>query len=799
MQNRIYIHKAAKTWEEGLPIGNGKMGATVLGKIAEEMITINEESIWYGPFRNRKNPDCRQHIDEIRQLLLNGELERAAFLAKMSMTSSPKYLNPYQPAGDLKIQFPNHLAKRCDERSCYLDMDEATAYVKYRHHFRTKSQVPGEEGVLEKVSFVREHFVSQKYNVVVIRLTADMPGRITISANMNRKPFEEYSEKIDDTTVCNYGQCGPGGVHYFTGVRMTAKGGTVKTMGDFVYVENADEVVLYVTSETDFEEKLAQMAADGVKTCGGQNYDSEQGTFDKAIAGCRQRALKRLDEAEAAGYERIRKEHLDWFVPMFNRVKLDINNCETDSRTIEEQLKELKDEENPRETNDYLTVLLFNYAKYLMISSSYDCRLPANLQGVWNGEYVPPWQSEFTININTEMNYWFVEKCNLPECHMPLFDLIDRLVENGKVTAKELYGCRGFCAHHNTSLWANTDPEGIMDASPFWPMGGAWLSLHMYEHYLFTGDTTFLQERALPVMREAIRFFEDYLYEMKDGTLVTGPSVSPENTYLSSIGEKGALCMGPTMDIQILRQLFGWYLEGCEKLQKAVGEEAEKNMPYSDSEDLALVKAMLDKLPPTKISSDGRVMEWLEEYEETEPGHRHISHMYGLHPGNEITEDKPELFAAAEKTIDARLAKGGGHTGWSRAWITCFFARLKNGEKVFENINGLLKKSIKNNLYDTHPPFQIDGNFGIAEAMMEALIQSHNTYVELLPALPKQWASGSLTGVRLRGAMSADLLWENNRVKEFYVTADQDMSVDVKYQDQMVHARLKAGEKTKVW
>lgn len=740
MKSRIYIKKGAKNWEEGLPVGNGRLGASVLGKISEEMITINEETIWYGPFRDRKNPDCRPNIDAIRKLLLEGHVEQAQFMARMAMTSTPKYMNPYQPAGDLKIQFRGHLAKRTSNRSCYLDLDEAVAYVKYD---------------MFDAHYERTHFVSQKYNVLVIRLTCDVPGKLSISANMNRKPFEENSEKIDDKTVCNYGQCGAGGVRYFTGVRMAARGADVHTMGDFVYTENADEVILYVASETDFGENSSY----------------------------RENCLERLDQAEKAGYETIREAHLEWYVPMFERVKLDINGCKEDFRTIEEQLNELKNEE--KEQNDYLTVLLFNYAKYLIISSSYDCQLPANLQGIWNGEYVPPWQSEFTININTEMNYWFVEKAGLSECHLPLFALLDRMVENGRKTAEELYGCRGFCAHHNTSLWANTDPEGIMSASPFWPMGGAWLSLHLYEHYLYTGDEVFLKERALPVMREAIRFFEDYLYEMEDKTLVTGPSVSPENSYMSSIGERGALCMGPTMDIQILRQLFSWYLQGSAVLG-------------GNGEDDALIQSMLDRLPPTKISSDGRVMEWLSEYEELEPGHRHISHMYGLHPGNEITQDKPELFQAAEKTINARLERGGGHTGWSRAWIACFFARLKNGEKVLENINGLLKKSIKSNLYDTHPPFQIDGNFGIAEAILESLVQSHNSYIELLPALPEEWGSGSLMGVRLRGAMSADLEWKEHKVVSCVITADNDGKVSVKYREQMFEKEVRAGQAVKI-
>ena len=755
MKSIISIKKAAKNWEEGLPIGNGRLGASVLGKISEEMITINEETIWYGPFRNRKNPDCLKNIPKIRQLLLDGEVEKAQFLAKMAMTSTPKYMNPYQPAGDLKIQFLNHLAKRTSNRSCYLDLDNAICWVKYDMY---------------GVHYEREHFVSQKYNVVVIRLTADKAKNLTISANMNRKPFEENSEKLDSKTVCNYGQCGEGGVNYFTAVRMVAKGSSVDTMGDFVYTENADEVILYVTSGTDF---------------GGNNNFKED-------------CIKRLDEAEKTGYDKIKEEHLFWYKPLYERVKLDINNVQTDERLIEVQLDELKNEE--KTSNDYLTVMLFNYAKYLMISSSYDCKLPANLQGIWNGEYVPPWQSEFTININTEMNYWFVEKCNLPECHMPLFDLIDRLVINGRQTAKELYGCRGFCAHHNTNLWANTDPEGIMDASPFWPMGGAWLSLHMFEHYLYTGDINFLKQRALPVMREALLFFEDYLYELEDGTLVTGPSVSPENTYISKIGQKGALCMGPAMDIQILRQLCNSYLMGCNFVDSS----------ERDLDDEQHIRKMCSLLPPTKISSDGRVMEWQEEYDEAEKGHRHISHMYGLHPGNEITDDNPELFAAAEKTIDTRLSAGGGHTGWSRAWSACFFARLKKGGKVYENINGLLKKSIKNNLYDTHPPFQIDGNFGIAEAMMECIVQSHASCIDILPALPDEWQSGSLSGVRLRSILSdnnmdkkspltADIKWADGKLTGFVAVADKDCVVDFRYNGERKTVSLKAGEQTEVF
>ena len=738
MKHIISLKKAAKKWDGGLPIGNGRLGATVLGKISEEWITVNEESLWYGPYRDRKNPDALEHIEEIRRLLLAGEVQKAQFLAKMALTSTPKYMNPYQPAGELKIVFLNHLAKRTGNRKVFLDLDEALAHVDYD---------------FEGVTYKREHLVSEDYQVLAVHLTASKPGMLTICANMNRKPFEENSEKVDDKTVCNYGENGAGGVKYFTGVRMCAKGAKVQTMGDFVYVEQADEVTIYVDCQTDFD----------------------------GNTGYRESVLKHLDQAEEAGYEKIKATHEKNWHQIYDKVEFALNEEIEDTRITEEQLEEIRNDQAA--TNDYLVVLLFQFARYLMISSSRNCKLPANLQGIWNGEYVPPWQSEFTININTEMNYWFVEKTQLGECHEPLFAHLERMIERGRETAKKLYGCRGFCAHHNTNLWANTDPEGIMDASPFWPMGGAWLSLHLYEHYLYTEDLEFLKNRALPIMREAITFFEDYLFELEDGSLVTGPSVSPENSYLSKIGVKGALCVGPAMDIQILRQLFTAYLEGA----ALVGLKEDK-----------IVRTLLDKLPPTKISSDGRVMEWQEEYEETEPGHRHISHMYGLHPGNEIVEDKAELFAAAKKTIEKRLEGGGGHTGWSRAWIICFFARLKDSEKFLENVNGLLKKSIMNNMYDTHPPFQIDGNFGAAEGICEAIVQSHNPYIEFLPALPKEWKKGRLTGIRLRGAITADIFWEDGKLKEVYLTADKDKEITCRYQKASQRIALKAGERTNV-
>lgn len=739
---KLYIKmaKSAKRWDDGLPIGNGRLGAMVMGKGKEENIYINEESLWYGSPRIRANCDAKEHIDEIRQLLFDGRVEEAAFLAKMTMTSTPKYNNPYQPAGDLRITFQGHNGKTSNYLR-YLDLNDAIAYVEYD---------------LQGVHYKREHFVSTKYQVVVVRYTCSPGNTMTLCANMNRKPFEEYSGRVDRKTVANWGQNGVGGVRYYTGVRMVSDTG-VDTKGDFVYTKEATDVVLYVHCRTDFNHK-----------------DSlEEGT------------KKVLDLAEAAGFDNIVGVHKQEYQSLYNRMEFSLKVGEEEKEevdiyeveTIQTMIEGLRSDKEAY--FGPLSVYLFAFARYLMISSSYQCSLPANLQGIWNGSYEPPWQSQYTININTEMNYWFVEKANLSECHLPLFDLIDRLVVNGRETAKNMYGCEGFCAHHNTNLWASTDPEGIFDASPFWVMGGAWLSLHMYEHYLYTLDEAFLKERALPVMGEAIRFFEGYLYKDEDGTLLTGPVVSPENTYITDKGQKGALCMGPTMDSMILRQLIKSYIEG-------MGEDLSK-------EDEVKYLDLLNRLPKTELTKDGRVKEWHYEYEEAELGHRHISHMYGLHPGNEITEEQPQLFEAAKKTIDFRLSHGGGHTGWSKAWITCFAARLKDSSMVQKNISDLLKHSIQYNLLDIHPPFQIDGNFGIAEAIMESCIQCHAGYVELLPALPAACPEGAMRGIRLRGGYTAKLEWKDGKLASFFIKADRESRISIHYRKEIQEVFLTAG------
>lgn len=721
-RHEIKLKKPARYWDDGLPIGNGRLGAMVMGKVNEETIYLNEETIWYGRDLDRKNPDTGKYLDQIRELLFAGEVEKAQFLAKMAITSTPKYMNPYQPAGDLRICMYHHKGK-AEQYERRLLLEEAVAVVSYQ---------------MNGYTYKREHLVSQKYQVVAIRLSTDCPQGLTFSVNMSRKPFEEHTESIGEDTVCNYGECGPGGVCYFTGVKLVSPEKKAESIGDFTWIRGVKEACIYVACGTDF-----------------------------ADPDYRAHCQKRLDEAANAGFETIFMEHQKTFSGLYNRMGFSLGTQDVPKEATDELLNEVKNGDHTH--LKYLTETLFHYARYLMISSSYDCLMPSNLQGIWNGEYAPPWQCEFTININTEMNYWIAEKCQLPECHLPLFAQVKRMIPKGKKTAEALYGCRGFCAHHNTNLWANTDPEGIFDASPVWSTGAAWLSLHFFEHYRYTKDREFLRREALPVMREAIRFYEDYLTETKEGVLVTGPSVSPENTYRSNTGEIGALCMGPAMDMEILRQLFREYLEGCEILGLSEAE--------SDAE---TIRAIAKKLPEIALTADGRIREWQEDYEEMEPGHRHISHLYALHPGYEITEETPELFDAARKTLETRLMHGGGHTGWSHAWITCFWARMKDADQTEESITRLLTDCVKINLLDTHPPFQIDGNFGIAEAILESLVQSHSGYLEFLPALPKTWQCGEVKGVLLRGGIIADFSWEEGRITELALTAKEDQMLTIR-------------------
>lgn len=755
----LWYTKPAAEWEEALPLGNGRLGAMIAGNLREERIQVNEETIWYGGWEDRLNPDARENLQKLRELVRQGRISEAEHLIRLAFISGPDGQRGYQTLGDIEMKYLNDPSQEeCTAYRRELDLDRAVCRVQYEN--------------AKKEAFERTCFISRPADCMVLHLRAPK-GKVSVEVMLNRAKYFDRTGKVNDHTIYLSGNLGKNALEFAMCLSAKATGGRVYTMGHTLVIEEADEAVLYFGADSTFRYAKEEVAAWEPRV---QDVLAEKIT-------------EKLERAIAQEYGDLLAEHEKDYRSFYGRVALSLPEKEENAALpTDERLQKMIH----GGTDEGLAKLLFDYGRYLLIECSRPGDLPATLQGIWNKDFMAPWDSKYTININTEMNYWPAEVCALPECHTALFDLIERMREHGRSIARRMYGCRGFMAHHNTDIYGDCAPQDNWIPATIWVMGAAWLCTHLWMHYSYTQDLEFLKQ-AYPVMAEAALFFVDFLEE-KDGYLVTNPSLSPENVYILPSGEQGCCCMGATMDMEILRELF----TGCKKAAELLGDavDAVEIPDVSDVRELQNeINAALEKLPPIRIDSTGRVMEWMEEYKEAEPGHRHVSQLYGLYPSDQITMDgTPELAAAAAETLRVRLANGGGHTGWSRAWIINFYAKLWDGGKAWENICQMLAKSTYANLFDRHPPFQIDGNFGVTAAIAQMLVQSREHKIILLPALPKAWDHGEVNGLRLVGNASIALAWENGKLTRCAVTADQAYEGEVVYGEMRCTVKLKKGE-----